>query len=100
MKRLLTDKWLLKHGYTVDREGTDFLKNPDYTDPAYLVGDEKIYFNEDHRVEVTRCWTNRYGPKGYRVHIDNSRYETVGSAEVLYVKQFKKFIKFMYDEDN
>lgn len=77
----ITENYLLSHGYE-----------------KHISGDTVFYRNSDGRIEIWAECTNRYGSGSYLVHMDNNRFESVGSLEIMYVDELEDFIRIAYDK--
>ena len=77
----ITENYLLSHGYE-----------------KHISGDTVFYRNSDGRIEIWAECTNRYGSDSYLVHMDNNRFESVGSLEIMYVDELEDFIRIAYDK--
>ena len=51
-----------------------------------------VWTDKTHRIEFRQGYTNRKDCK-YTVHIDNSDMQSIGSADLIYVEEFIKFLE-------
>ena len=76
----INERWLKDNGFIKET----WSKNLDFT----IV----IWTDETHRIEFKQGHTNRNNCK-YAVHIDNSDMQSIGSADLIYVEEFIKFLE-------
>ena len=83
--------------------GFEYLENEsktcaEYEETTYGIKNYKMFrkWTEDEtpiKLDIDNGWNNRFGNKGWHVHIDNQCCETIGTADISTVLEFNMLMK-------
>lgn len=94
--KLITPEILIEAGFEyLENESKQF---SEYEEKNYGIKDYKIYrkWIDDKipiKLNIDNGWNNRFGDKGWHIHIDNQDCETIGTADISTVLEFNTLMK-------
>ena len=94
--KLITPEILIEAGFEYIEDESKICA--EYEEKNYGIKDYKRYrkWTEDEtpiKLDIDNGWNNRFGDKGWHVHIDNQDCTTIGTADISTVLEFNMLMK-------
>ena len=92
----ITEEILINAGFEYLKDESKIRK--DYEKDTYGINNYKVFYKFTNdliplKLDIDNGWTNRFGDKGWHLHIDNDHCETIGSVDIQNVWEFNTLMQ-------